>query len=92
MEAMEKSTFSPEYGVLRTELVTIRTKAGLTQRELAKRLSVPHSWVAKVVSGERRLDFVELYWLLTACGVEPLPALKRVLKSLVGVKRRREEA
>jgi transcriptional regulator with XRE-family HTH domain len=89
---MEKSTFTPEYTFLRGELVNARTRAGLTQRELAKRLDVPHSWVAKVESGERRLDFVELCWLLSACGVEPVSFVKRALKSFAGVKRRRTEA
>lgn len=91
MKAMEKSTFTPEYALLRTELVAIRTKARLTQRALAKRLRVPHSWVAKVESGERRIDFIELYWLFSACGAEPLPVLKRLLKSLSGVKRPTEQ-
>ncbi len=59
---------------------------------LAKRLSVPHSWVAKVESGERRIDFVELCWLLSACGVEPIRFFKRVLKAFAGAGRRRAEA
>jgi transcriptional regulator with XRE-family HTH domain len=79
---MEKSTFTPAYAVLRTELVKLRQNAGFTQRELARRLKVAHSWIAKVECGERRLDFIEMCWLITACEVEPLPVLKRVLKSL----------
>jgi transcriptional regulator with XRE-family HTH domain len=82
MEAMEKSTFTPAYSVLRAELVRIRQNAGFSQRELATHLKVAHSWVAKVESGERRLDFIEMCWFFSACGVEPLPVLKRVLKSL----------
>jgi len=68
---MEKSTFTPEYAILRDRLIQIRNGAGLTQRELAKRLEVAHSWVAKVESGERRIDLVELCLLLTACGGDP---------------------
>lgn len=66
--SMEKSTHTREYALLREQLRTLREKAGLTQRELAKCLDVPHSWVAKVESGERRIDLVELCILLTACG------------------------
>lgn len=88
---MEKSIFTPEYALLRTELVKVRTNAGFTQRELAKRLNVPHSWIAKVESGERRLDFIEMYWLFLACGVEPNTVLKRVLRSLAGMKPRYEK-
>ena len=89
MGAMEKSTFTPEYLALRNELVAARKGAGLTQRELAKRLAVAHSWVAKVESGERRLDFVELWWFLSACEVEPMSFLKRTTKSYSGMKPRR---
>lgn len=88
---MEKSTFTPEYAILRAALVGARKKAGLTQRELAKRLNVPHSWVAKVECGDRRLDFVELYWLLAACGVEPIPVLRRLLRSFSRSKDRRSK-
>lgn len=91
MGAMEKSTFTPEYAILRQELVNARTRAGLTQRGLAKRLAVAHSWVAKVESGERRLDFVELSWFLSACEVEPMSFLKRTIRSFAGIKRRRAE-
>jgi transcriptional regulator with XRE-family HTH domain len=77
---MEKSTFTPGYSILRAELVRVRQKAGISQRELARRLEVAHSWVAKIESGERRLDFIEMCWLFSACEVEPLPVLKRVLK------------
>lgn len=65
---MEKSTFTPEYTLLRDRLVQIRNAAQLTQRQLAKRLDVSHSWVAKVESGERRVDLVELCLVVMACG------------------------
>ena len=67
---MEKSIFTPEYAILRAELVKARTASGLTQRELAKRLMVPHSWVAKVESGERRIDLIEMCLVLSACEID----------------------
>ena len=42
--------------------------AGFTQRDLGAALRVPHSWVAKVESGERRIDVVEFGWVCVACG------------------------
>lgn len=75
MGAMQKSTHTPEYDFLRSELLRIRTDANLSQRELAGRLCVPHSWVAKVESGERRIDVVELAWVLAACGSDPATTL-----------------
>jgi transcriptional regulator with XRE-family HTH domain len=67
---MQKSVHTREYKALRAELRAIRESAQLSQRELAAKLSVPHSWVAKVETGERRIDVVELAWLLSACGVD----------------------
>jgi transcriptional regulator with XRE-family HTH domain len=77
---MRKSIYTAEYAALRAELKTSRQKAGLSQRQLAEQLKVPHSWVAKVESGERRIDVVECTWFLTACGVDPFPVLMRVMQ------------
>ncbi|MCY2929075.1 MAG: helix-turn-helix transcriptional regulator [Planctomycetota bacterium] len=79
---MRKSTFSPEYGVLRRELVAIRLSAGLSQRALATRLSVPPSWVSKVETGERRLDLVELSWFCKGCGKSPSTVAKAILGAM----------
>jgi transcriptional regulator with XRE-family HTH domain len=86
---MEKSIFTPEYAMLRAELVTIRKNASLTQRELAKRLNVSHSWVAKVESGERRVDLVELIWVLVACNLDPTPTLAEFATKLNAIRRKR---
>jgi transcriptional regulator with XRE-family HTH domain len=75
---MQKSTHSTEYRLLRSELRQARASAGLSQRDLSERLKVPHSWVAKVESGERRIDLVEFCWFLSACGVDSLESLTRL--------------
>jgi transcriptional regulator with XRE-family HTH domain len=79
---MRKSVYTAEYGVLRAELRASRAKAGLSQRQLAERLKVPHSWVAKVESGERRIDLIECGWFLASCGVDPVLVLKRIMRPL----------
>jgi transcriptional regulator with XRE-family HTH domain len=76
---MQKSVHSSEYRALRTELRRVREQAKLSQRDLAALLDVPHSWVAKVESGERRIDLVEFCWFVKACGVEPQSSLTRML-------------
>jgi|SRR5882724_9387985 len=83
MEAMEKSIYTPEYAALRSELRDARESAGLTQRGLATRLRVPHSWVAKVESGERRIDLVEFYRFMSACGMDPIGVCARLLKQFL---------
>jgi transcriptional regulator with XRE-family HTH domain len=77
---MQKSTHSSEYRLLRTELRRIRQAAGLSQRDLSDRLKVPHSWVAKVESGERRIDLVEAYWFFLACGVSAQDSINRTVE------------
>jgi transcriptional regulator with XRE-family HTH domain len=66
---MQKSVFSPEYAVLRARLSDLRRQASLSQRDLAVTLGVPHTWVAKVESGERRIDLLEFARFCAACGV-----------------------
>ena len=68
---MQKSTHSAQYALLRQRLAAIRKEAGLSQRQLAVVLRVPHSWVAKVESGERRIDLVEFGWFCAACDAAP---------------------
>jgi transcriptional regulator with XRE-family HTH domain len=45
---MQKSVHTKEYKALQAELRAVREAAGLSQRDLAAKLDVPHSWVAKV--------------------------------------------
>lgn len=75
---MQKSVHTKEYKALRAELRAIRERAGLSQRELAARLSVPHSWVAKVEAGERRIDVIELGWFAAACGDDAARIISRL--------------
>jgi len=89
MKAMEKSTFSAEYSILRSELVSLRHDADLSQRELATRLKVPHSWVAKVETGERRIDVVELHWFAVACGKDAAVVLADIAKKIAALPNRR---
>jgi transcriptional regulator with XRE-family HTH domain len=68
---MTRSVHRSAYESLRAKLRAMRRDAGLSQRALAKILKVPHSWVAKVESGERRLDVIEFKEFAEACGADP---------------------
>lgn len=65
---MRKSTHTAEYAAVRARLAAVRQAAGLSQRQLASKLNVPHSWIAKIESGERRIDLVEFGWFCHVCG------------------------
>jgi transcriptional regulator with XRE-family HTH domain len=88
---MKKSTHTPEYDLLRAKLKAAREGADLSQRELAARLKVPHSWVAKVEIGERRIDLIEFCWFMLACGADPLVACDQLIRNLKTEKRRRQK-
>lgn len=77
---MEKSVHTAEYVALRTELRNARNIAGLSQRDLAARLKVPHSWVAKVESGERRIDLIEFCRFVLACEIDPVAVYERLVQ------------
>ena len=82
MGAMRKSTHTPEYALLRRRLKETRISAGLTQRQLASELQVPHSWVAKVKAGERRIDLIEFSWFCAACSTSPGVQAAKLLDEL----------
>jgi transcriptional regulator with XRE-family HTH domain len=68
---MAKSLHTSEYEAFRKLLLTVREEAGLTQLEVATRLSKPQSFVAKYEGGERRLDVIEFMEICEALKVDP---------------------
>ncbi|KZY03908.1 MULTISPECIES: helix-turn-helix domain-containing protein [unclassified Sulfitobacter] len=68
---MAKTIRSSGHEALRAALIAARNQAGFTQAQLAKRLKCHQSFVARVESGERRIDVVELIVLARALGVDP---------------------
>ena len=68
---MAKSLHTSEYEAFRKLLLTAREEAGLTQLEVATRLSKPQSFVAKYEGGERRLDVIEFMEICEALKADP---------------------
>ena len=78
---MPKSVFSDRYQAFLVGLITARREAGLTQVDLSKRLGKPQSFVSKIETGERRLDFVEFIDVARAIGVDELQLAAKILAS-----------
>ena len=53
------------------KLRAAREAAGLTQREVARRLTIPQSTVSELENGQRRLDVAELLLLAGLYGRSP---------------------
>lgn len=60
--------YSARHQLFRDLLRQVRADAGFTQKQLAKELGKPQSYVSKAETGERRLDFLETLDYCTACG------------------------
>jgi transcriptional regulator with XRE-family HTH domain len=60
----------------------IRVDAGLTQNELASRLSRDQTFVSKYESGERRLDILELREVCQATGTDFVMLMRKLDKEL----------
>jgi transcriptional regulator with XRE-family HTH domain len=77
---MGKSLSSLESEKLAALLRSVRSKAGLTQAEVADRLEVPQSFVSKYESGERRLDLIELKQICKALRISLVDFVQRFEK------------
>ena len=60
----------------------IRVDAGLTQSELASRLSRDQTFVSKYESGERRLDVLELREVCRSIGTDFVTFIRKLDKEL----------
>lgn len=77
-----KSQHNMKYRVLPVYLRNIREKAGLTQREIGKRLKKPQSYVYNCETANRRVDITEFIAWAEACGIDPKKAFAELLKQL----------
>ena len=79
---MEKSIYTREYEVALCLLRDARTRAGITQVELARKLGQTQSFVSKIERGDRRLDIVQLRTLCRIYGLTLAEFVERLEKEL----------
>lgn len=73
------SLHGSESQLLRTILTTARREAGLSQVEVAARLSRPQTFVSKYETGDRRVDVPEFVAIAQALQSDPIVLLTRFL-------------
>jgi transcriptional regulator with XRE-family HTH domain len=76
---MGKQLRNARHRALMAALVAARVKAGMTQRELARRLGRSHSFVGKIESGERQLNVLEFCELADALKINARELFAQIL-------------
>lgn len=61
-------------------IIACRRAAKMTQEELAHRIGWHRTKIAKMESGERRIDVPEFILIASALNIDPLEMLGRVLR------------
>jgi transcriptional regulator with XRE-family HTH domain len=84
---MRKAIHSDLHQVYLALLKEARSKAGLTQAEVAIRLKRPQSFVAKYEGGERRLDVIEFLSVAQAIEADAVQIITK-LATAMGARRR----
>ena len=77
---MGKTLGSARHVALTRLIIERRDAAGLTQAQLAKRLGEYQSFVARLESGQRRIDVVEFLALAEILNFDPAVAIARLKK------------
>jgi transcriptional regulator with XRE-family HTH domain len=79
---MNKTIYSRQSECVRKTLVALRTRARLTQRQMAAKLDRERSLIGRLELGERRLDMVEFFWFCRACEAHPAKEAARLMRQL----------
>ena len=75
---MGKTLGSARHKLLVDFIVSKREAAGLTQTQLAEKLGEYQSFVARLESGQRRIDVIEFLDLATKLGFDPAKAIRQI--------------
>lgn len=65
--------------LLRKELRDARLRAGLRQVDVAEHLGKPQSFIAKIESGERKIDFIDTLNYCKAVTMDPLELVVKLI-------------
>jgi transcriptional regulator with XRE-family HTH domain len=80
---MARSLHTAAHRELVAAVTALRKAAGLTQRELAARLGREQNFVARLETGGRRLDLIELIAVCAACDTDPRSEIASLVTRVV---------
>jgi len=72
----------PEYAAVVAVLVEERKKTGIGQIELSNRLGKPQSYIAKIETGNRRIDVAELLAMCEALALDPHELIDKLRRAI----------
>jgi transcriptional regulator with XRE-family HTH domain len=79
---MARSLHTAAHRELVSAVKALRNGAGLSQRELAGRLGREQNFVARVETGGRRIDLIELVAICAACEGDPAAEIAALVKRI----------
>jgi transcriptional regulator with XRE-family HTH domain len=77
---LSKTLGSARHDALIELLISQREAAGLTQAQLAERLGEYQSFVARLESGQRRVDVIEFLKISEILGFDPAKAATKIAR------------
>jgi transcriptional regulator with XRE-family HTH domain len=86
---LAKSLADPRYRAMVERLVALRHDVGLTQRDVAERLSEPRAYVSKIEQCQQRLDPLQLVEWLRAIGADEKKFLIEVVSAVPSRRKRK---
>jgi len=78
-----------EYKLVGAVLAAVRDQAGLTQKQLAKLLRKPQSFVSSYERGQRRIDVLEFLRIVDALEADPRAVFMEIIACRFGAKSRK---
>ena len=81
--AIDKSVHTILYQKVIARLRTKREERGLTQKQLAGMLGLPQSYVSKIETCERRMDFIELRSICNPTGISAVDFTQEVETEII---------
>lgn len=79
---MSKTIHSDGQLTLVAELIRVRKAAGLSQADLSSRLHCHQSLIARIESGQRRIDVPEFIIICRAAEADPIEVLEVVMRAI----------